>query len=204
MPLLPHEFHGKRPAAFMKNLPLRMLPYAIPFVIVAHFLSLTCVQTASLQCYNSRICFHSPLLHARLALLCNAGNNVCACYAGLMITTLVSYLSHSQIWALQREAMLHVGGRTNRATIAFAGELSAVLDLVPDRASSQTSSQQRQANGALGAAVGPLYLESSTGQVKQAEPGAGANRNPDYVPNDTAGNLGGSSIGFASIDEVDT
>ena len=125
--------------------------------------------------------------------------------AGLMVTTLVSYLSHSQIWALQKEAMLHVGGRTNRATIAFAGELSAILDSVPDRASGQLngSSQHQQINGALATSAGPLYVEGNSNRVKQANPGAGANRNSEYVPDDTAGNLNGSSIGFASIDDTD-
>ena len=121
---------------------------------------------------------------------------------GLMITTLVSYLSHSQIWALQEEAMLHVGGRTNRATIAFAGELSNILDLVPDRGSNQSSvgSEQPQQNGAL---ASPLYVEASSKTIKQAKPAAGANRNPDYVPSDAAGNVNGSSIGFASLDDVE-
>lgn len=131
---------------------------------------------------------------------------VYAGFAGLMITTLVSYLSHSQIWALQEEAMLHVGGRTNRATIAFAGELSNILDAVPDRASGSTSvsSRQQQMQGALASSAGPLYVEGNNDRVKQANPGAGANRNPDYVPNDTAGNLNGSSIGFASIDDAES
>lgn len=119
-----------------------------------------------------------------------------------MITTLVSYLSHSQIWALQEETMLHVGGRTNRATIAFAGELSTILDSVPDRGSNQSniSSETPQRSAAL---AGPLYIEASSNKVKQANPGAGANKNPDYVPSDAAGNVNGSSIGFASLDDVE-
>lgn len=50
---------------------------------------------------------------------------------GLMITTLVSYLSHSQIWAVQKEGKLHVGGRTNRATLLFKDELREMLMAVP-------------------------------------------------------------------------
>lgn len=50
---------------------------------------------------------------------------------GLMITTLVSYLSHSQIWAVQKEGKLHVGGRTNRATLLFKDELRDMLMAVP-------------------------------------------------------------------------
>lgn len=123
-----------------------------------------------------------------------------------MITTLVSYLSHSQIWALQEEAMLHVGGRTNRATIAFAGELSSILDSVPDRGSneSRAGSGQPKTNGALSLAAGPLYIEANGSRIKQTNPSAGANRNPEYVPSDAAGNVNGSSIGFASLDDAET
>lgn len=50
----------------------------------------------------------------------------------LMLTSIVSYLSHSQVWALQDGKDLHVGGRTNRATIEFRDELSGILDAVPE------------------------------------------------------------------------
>jgi len=49
-----------------------------------------------------------------------------------MITTLVSYLSHSQIWALQEGNWLHVGGTTNRATLSFANEMTDMLNDVPE------------------------------------------------------------------------
>jgi hypothetical protein len=119
-----------------------------------------------------------------------------------MITTLVSYLSHSQIWALQEEGLLHIGGRTNRATLAFAGELSSVLDQVPDQGSGkQASSKGQPGSNSVPATAAPLYVAADSNLVQQAKPGAGANRNPDYVPNDTAGNMNGSSIGFASVDD---
>lgn len=54
-------------------------------------------------------------------------------YGLLMITTIVSYLSHSQVWALQEGANVHVGGRTNRATLSFRDELDGVLEAVPER-----------------------------------------------------------------------
>ena len=50
-----------------------------------------------------------------------------------MITTIVSYLSHSQIWALQDGPWLHVGGKTNRATITFANEMDDMLNEVPEQ-----------------------------------------------------------------------
>lgn len=123
-----------------------------------------------------------------------------------MITTLVSYLSHSQIWALQEAAVLHVGGRTNRATIAFAGELSSILDSVPDRGSneSRAASDQPQTHGAMALSAGPLYFAANSSKIKQTNPGAGANRNPEYVPSDAAGNVNGSSIGLASLDDVES
>ena len=50
----------------------------------------------------------------------------------MMLTTLLSYLTHSQVWALQRGSTLHVGGKTNRGTLEFQAELSDVLDAVPE------------------------------------------------------------------------
>ncbi|MEL7521796.1 MAG: cytochrome c biogenesis protein ResB, partial [Cyanobacteria bacterium J06553_1] len=46
----------------------------------------------------------------------------------LMIGVMMSYVSHSQIWALQTDGKLYVGGRTNRAQVSFERELLAVLD----------------------------------------------------------------------------
>jgi cytochrome c biogenesis protein len=60
-------------------------------------------------------------------------------YAGfglLMLSVLMSYVSHSQIWALQEkgseaspeELRLMVGGRTNRAQVAFEREMIEILN----------------------------------------------------------------------------
>lgn len=49
-----------------------------------------------------------------------------------MLTTFMSYLSHSQIWALQVGSGVHVGSKTNRAVIAFRKEFSELLDKVPE------------------------------------------------------------------------
>jgi len=54
-------------------------------------------------------------------------------YAGfglLMLSVLMSYVSHSQVWALQAEGRLYVGGRTNRAQVAFEREIIEILDQV--------------------------------------------------------------------------
>lgn len=45
----------------------------------------------------------------------------------LMVGVVMSYVSHSQIWALE-DHRLYVGGRTNRAQITFERELVEVLD----------------------------------------------------------------------------
>jgi cytochrome c biogenesis protein len=59
---------------------------------------------------------------------------VYAGFGGLMVSTLVSYLSHSQVWALQtRDGTLHVAGRTNRAALGFGAEFDAALAAVPER-----------------------------------------------------------------------
>ncbi|QZZ20152.1 cytochrome c biogenesis protein [Leptothermofonsia sichuanensis E412] len=52
-------------------------------------------------------------------------------YAGfglLMLGVLMSYVSHSQIWVLQQNSQLFIGGRTNRAQVVFEREFLALLD----------------------------------------------------------------------------
>ncbi len=46
----------------------------------------------------------------------------------LMLSVMMSYVSHSQIWALQKDGQLYVGGRTNRAQVTFERELIEVLE----------------------------------------------------------------------------
>ena len=57
---------------------------------------------------------------------------VYAGFGGLMVTTLVSYVSHSQVWAVQRGRDVLVGGRSNRAKVGFAQALAEVADRVPE------------------------------------------------------------------------
>ena len=55
-------------------------------------------------------------------------------YAGfglLMLGVIMSYVSHSQVWALAQEGTLYVGGRTNRAQVAFERELLTLLETLP-------------------------------------------------------------------------
>jgi cytochrome c biogenesis protein len=56
-------------------------------------------------------------------------------YAGfglLMLGVVMSYVSHSQVWALEQGGTVYVGGRTNRAQVAFERELLALLEGVAE------------------------------------------------------------------------
>lgn len=53
---------------------------------------------------------------------------VYAGFALLMISALMSYVSHSQIWALQQDGKFYIGGRTNRAQVAFERETIEILE----------------------------------------------------------------------------
>ncbi|NJK39079.1 MAG: cytochrome c biogenesis protein [Oscillatoriales cyanobacterium RM2_1_1] len=46
----------------------------------------------------------------------------------LMISVMMSYISHSQIWALQMGDRLYLGGKTNRAKVTFEREVVEILD----------------------------------------------------------------------------
>ena len=50
----------------------------------------------------------------------------------------MSYVSHSQVWALQVGDRLYVGGKTNRAQVSFEAELiditNIVTNIIDDRA----------------------------------------------------------------------
>ncbi|KAK8961805.1 hypothetical protein KSP40_PGU016562 [Platanthera guangdongensis] len=59
-------------------------------------------------------------------------STVYAGFGALMLTTCISYLSHSQIWALQDGTTVVVGGKTNRAKLEFSDEMNALVDKVPE------------------------------------------------------------------------
>ncbi len=46
----------------------------------------------------------------------------------LMISVLMSYVSHAQIWALQVDDRLYIGGKTNRALVTFEREMLELLE----------------------------------------------------------------------------
>ena len=58
----------------------------------------------------------------------------------LMLGVVMSYFSHSQIWALQKGDRLYVGGKTNRAQVAFEQEVLEILDWL----SSQPKGEEKE------------------------------------------------------------
>lgn len=53
----------------------------------------------------------------------------------LMLGVILSYVSHSQIWALQTQDSFYLGGRTNRAQVAFEREMLEILDQISQQPS---------------------------------------------------------------------
>ncbi|GLI62081.1 hypothetical protein VaNZ11_004641 [Volvox africanus] len=76
---------------------------------------------------------------------------VYAGFGGLMVTTLVSYLSHSQVWALQQGSNLFVTGRANRAKLSFEREMDEVLNAVPELLRPTTATEPPPSNAAANA-----------------------------------------------------
>ncbi|MCO5571364.1 hypothetical protein L7F22_025102 [Adiantum nelumboides] len=57
---------------------------------------------------------------------------VYAGFGALMLTTVVSYLSHVQVWALQEGDSVVVGAKSNRQRSGFQEEFEKLLDFVPE------------------------------------------------------------------------
>ena len=63
----------------------------------------------------------------------------------LMVGVVMSYISHSQVWALSAADTLYVAGRTNRAQVSFERELLGVLDVVCEsKAVADDSTQEKR------------------------------------------------------------
>ena len=58
----------------------------------------------------------------------------------LMLSVMMSYLSHSQIWALEKDGKLYVGGRTNRAQVTFEREVVEILDKLAESKTAEDKS----------------------------------------------------------------
>jgi cytochrome c biogenesis protein len=65
----------------------------------------------------------------------------------LMLGVLMSYVSHSQIWALQEGDRFYVGGRTNRAQVAFEREVLEILDQLSTQKDEQGTAIALEARG---------------------------------------------------------
>ncbi len=55
----------------------------------------------------------------------------------LMLGVMMSYVSHSQVWALEENGELYVGGKTNRAQVTFERELIEILDSLEEKPSTE-------------------------------------------------------------------
>ncbi|XP_041015759.1 cytochrome c biogenesis protein CCS1, chloroplastic isoform X1 [Juglans microcarpa x Juglans regia] len=72
---------------------------------------------------------------------------VYAGFGALMLTTCISYLSHSQVWAVQDGTTVIVGGKTNRAKAEFPEEMNRLLDQVPEIVESSLSKEADRISG---------------------------------------------------------
>ncbi|KAH9695952.1 hypothetical protein KPL71_022984 [Citrus sinensis] len=71
----------------------------------------------------------------------------CAGFGALMLTTCISFLSHTQIWALQDGTSVIIGGKTNRAKAEFPDDMNRLLDRVPELVESSRSKQSDGISG---------------------------------------------------------
>lgn len=59
----------------------------------------------------------------------------------LMLGVIMSYVSHSQIWGLEKDGSIYIGGRTNRAQVTFEREFLGILEAI-DQAKSESAPSQ--------------------------------------------------------------
>ncbi len=87
-------------------------------------------------------------------------------YAGfglLMLGVMMSYVSHSQIWGLQKDGYLYVGGKTNRAQVAFEREVLDIFAQIITQPKVEEELQHNQLRGAV-------CLDASADGVGGAKP----------------------------------
>ena len=63
----------------------------------------------------------------------------------LMVGVLMSYISHSQVWALETDDKFFVGGRTNRAQVAFERELLDIMETIEPTAIAPQDTEETNA-----------------------------------------------------------
>ncbi|MBF2013958.1 MAG: cytochrome c biogenesis protein [Rivularia sp. T60_A2020_040] len=64
---------------------------------------------------------------------------VYAGFAILMVAVVMSYFSHSQVWVLQKEGNLYIGGKTNRAQVAFEGEMIEIFEQINSQSTDEST-----------------------------------------------------------------
>ena len=57
-------------------------------------------------------------------------------FALLMIGVVMSYFSHSQIWALEQDNSFYFGAKTNRAQVSFEREILGIIDILDEQTKS--------------------------------------------------------------------
>ncbi|MCY6489560.1 cytochrome c biogenesis protein [Leptolyngbya sp. GGD] len=62
----------------------------------------------------------------------------------LMLGVIMSYVSHSQIWGLEKDGAIYIGGRTNRAQVTFEREFLGILEAIDQGKSESTPTQLAQ------------------------------------------------------------
>ncbi|GAB4537330.1 MAG: cytochrome c biogenesis protein [Pleurocapsa sp.] len=62
----------------------------------------------------------------------------------LMLGVIMSYFSHSQIWALETENSFYFGGKTNRAQVSFERDAIAIIEELQNDSEADRSSEQYQ------------------------------------------------------------
>jgi len=71
----------------------------------------------------------------------------------LMVGVLMSYISHSQVWALETEGQLYLGGRTNRAQVVFERELLQIMETLEAPTTTQASAPATAQIGLFGSTL---------------------------------------------------
>ncbi|MGB3405617.1 MAG: cytochrome c biogenesis protein [Microcoleaceae cyanobacterium] len=82
---------------------------------------------------NETITLHIDQLVGSTGLQIKSDPGIPIVYLGfglLMISVLMSYISHSQIWVLKSGDRLYLGAKTNRAKVAFEREVLGIIDEV--------------------------------------------------------------------------
>lgn len=60
----------------------------------------------------------------------------------LMLGVIMSYISHSQVWGLEKDGAIYIGGRTNRAQVTFEREFLGMLDAIDQNQTESTQPSQ--------------------------------------------------------------